>query len=507
VALVVLCTGQLMIVLDATAVNVALPVIERDLHFSQASLAWVVNAYLLTFGGLLMLAGRLGDLLGRLRLLLVGLGAFSVASMLCGLSPNGEVLVGARFLQGATAAMVASMVLGIISPMFPEARDKAIALSVFAFVSTGGGSLGLLVGGALTDLLGWHWIFFINVPLGIVALVVARRLIRPEPGIGLAAGADLLGALLVTGAPALAVYGIVNAGNTSWGSATTLISLGGAVALALMFFVVESRVATPLIPPRILRNRALASAATVRFLFPVGGFGLNFTGALYLQNVLGYGPLKTGVAFIPLTATTGIVSLVVTPRLAGRFGLKACTLAGLVLATCGLLAVTRISDHSSYATTVLPTLLLNGFGFGLVIMPTLSMVMSAVAPADSGVASGVANVSVQIGTALGVAAMATVAASRTASLLAQGEHTGAALSGGYQLAFAVGAGCTALSFLVALVFLNPRRTGTATRTEPEVSGRALNDDGRITPTPTRPRSRGPRLSAPARFLSPRSDRI
>src|SRR5262245_61281145 len=250
-----------MIVLDASAVNVALPAIQRELHFSQASLAWVVNAYLLTFGGLLMLAGRLGDLLGRKGIFLSGLAAFSAASMLCGLSPNSSVLVGARFLQGATAAMVAAMVLAIISPMFPRPREKVLAVSVFAFVATGGGSLGLLVGGVLTDLLSWNWIFFVNVPLGAAAFVVGRKLIEREPGIGLAAGADLLGAVLVTGAPALAVYGIVNAGNTSWGSPTTVAALGGALVLGLMFLLVESRVATPLIPPRILRNRNLASAA------------------------------------------------------------------------------------------------------------------------------------------------------------------------------------------------------------------------------------------------------
>jgi EmrB/QacA subfamily drug resistance transporter len=457
VALMALCVGQLMIVLDASAVNVALPAIQRDLHFSQASLAWVVNAYLLTFGGLLMLAGRLGDLLGRKGIFLAGLAAFSAASMLCGLSPNSSVLVGARFLQGATAAMVAAMVLAIISPMFPRPREKTLAVSVFAFVATGGGSLGLLVGGVLTDLLSWHWIFFVNVPLGAAALVVGRKLIDREPGIGLAAGADLLGAVLVTGAPALAVYGIVNAGNTSWRSATTVAALGGALVLGLMFLVVESRVTTPLIPPRILRNRNLASAALVRVLFPVGGFGLNFTGALYLQHVLGYSPLRTGVAFLPLTMSTGLVSLAITPRLTARVGLKIPTLVGLALLTIGLLGMTRISDHASYLKDVFPSLILNGTGFGLIIMPTITMVMSAVAPSDSGVASGVANVSVQIGAALGVAAMATVAASRTAKLVAQHQHLPQALTAGYRLAFLVAAGCTALSLLLALFLLDSGR--------------------------------------------------
>jgi EmrB/QacA subfamily drug resistance transporter len=452
-----LCLGQLMIVLDSTAVNVALPAIQRELHFSQASIAWVVNAYLLTFGGLLMLAGRLGDLIGRMRVFLAGIGAFSVASMLCGLSPTGDVLVGARFFQGATAAMVAAMVLGIISPMFPSPREKALALSVFAFVSVGGGSLGLLVGGVLTDLLSWHWIFFVNVPLGAAALVVGPRLIESEPGIGLAAGADLFGALLVTAAPALAVFGMVNAGDSSWSSGTTIAALGGAVVLGLLFVLVESRVATPLIPLRILRNRQLASAAAVRFLFPVGGFGLTFVGALYLQNVVGYSPLRTGVAFLPLTTSTGVVSLAVTPRLAERIGWKIPTLAGLTLLTAGLLAMSRISEHSSYVGSILPSLVLNGVGFGLIIMPTIAIVMSSVAPADSGIASGVSNVSVQIGTALGIAAMATVAASRTAGLIAHHEQAAPALAAGYQAAFLVGAGCTALSWLVAFIFFEPGR--------------------------------------------------
>ncbi len=471
-----LCLGQLMIVLDSTAVNVALPAIQRELHFSQASLAWVVNAYLLTFGGLLMLAGRLGDLIGRMRIFLIGIGAFSVASMLCGLSPNGDVLVGARFLQGATAALVAAMVLGIISPMFPGPREKALALSVFAFVSVGGGSLGLLVGGVLTDLLSWHWIFFVNVPLGAAALVVGPRLIDSEPGIGLAAGADLLGAVLVTAAPALAVYGMVNAGDSSWGSGTTIAALGGAVVLALLFVLVESRVATPLIPLRILRNRNLASAAVVRVLFPVGGFGLTFIGALYLQNVLGYSPLQTGVAFLPLTATTGLISLTITPRLVERIGWKIPTLAGLALLTAGLAAMSGITEHSSYASSILPSLVLNGVGFGLIIMPTIAIVMSSVAPGDSGVASGVANVSVQIGAALGIAAMATVAASRTAGLIARHEQMARALTDGYRTAFLVGAGCTAVSWLVALVFFDSGRPHAAPEPAPDFVGLARSEE-------------------------------
>jgi EmrB/QacA subfamily drug resistance transporter len=461
-ALVVLCVGQLMIVLDTTVVNVALATIQRELHFSQASLAWVVNAYLLTFGGLLLLAGRLGDLLGRTRLFLGGLAAFSAASMLCGLAPNAGFLVAARFVQGATAAMVASMVLGIISPMFPEPRERTVALSIFSFVAIVGVSLGLVVGGAIIQVLSWHWIFFINVPVGAAAIFAGRGLIEPQAGLGLAEGADLLGAALVTAAPALAVYGLVNAGNTSWGSLSTVGALVGAVALAAMFVLVESRVSTPLIPLRILRNRILASASLVRVMIPVGGFGLNFLGALYLQHVLGYDPLRTGLAFLPNSAITGFMTLAVTPKLAARVSLKALTVSGLVFMIASLLAMSRISVHSNYVDGVLPTMLLMGVGIGLLFMPTVSIVMSAVPPSDAGIASGIANIAVQFGASLGVAALATVSASRTASLVARHEGLANALTEGYRLGFLVAAGCTGLSLVAAIFLLSTRSTRTAT---------------------------------------------
>lgn len=456
-ALIVLCIGQVMIVLDATAVNVALPSIQRQFHFSEASLAWVVNGYLLTFGGLLLLAGRLGDLIGRTRIFMGGLAAFTVTSMLCGVAPNGGVLVGARFLQGVTAAMVASMVLGIISPMFPEPRERATALSIFAFVAMGGASLGLVMGGVITQLLGWHWIFFVNVPVGVGALAAGRRLIHPEGGIGLSEGADLPGALLVTGAPALAVYAMVNAANSSWVSAATLAPLIAAVSCAVLFALVESKVSTPLIPPRILRNRVLASAAMVRTIFPVGGYGLNFLGALYLQHVLGYSPLATGLAYLPSTLGIGVVSVTLTPRVARRFGQKVPTLVGLAFVTVSMLTMARITDHSVYVSGVLPTMILNGIGFGLVFTPTVTIVMSSVAHTDAGLASGVNSVSVQLGAALGVAALATISASRTSALLARHDSLLPALTEGYRLAFVAGAAATALSFLLALFLLESDR--------------------------------------------------
>ncbi|HEY3941182.1 MAG TPA: DHA2 family efflux MFS transporter permease subunit [Acidimicrobiales bacterium] len=469
IVVIVLCVGQLMIVLDGTVVNVALPIIQRDLHFSQASLAWVINAYLLTFGGLLLLAGRLGDLIGRRRVFLVGLGAFVVSSVVCGLAPSAGVLVVARFVQGISAAMVSSMVLGIISPMFPEPRERTTALSVYAFVAVGGASLGLVLGGAITELLSWHWIFFINAPVGAAALVLGTMLLEEQPGVGLAQGADFLGALLVTGAPMLAVYGLVNAGSHSWGSVSTVVPLGLSVVLVATFVLVEGRVRTPLIPLRIFRHRNLVSAAAVRTLFPMGAFGMNFLGALYLQHVLGYSALRTGLAFLPSSAMTGIISLTLTPRLVRRFALKHLVVTGLVLITAGLLWFTRIPVHGGFGSVVLPTMILTGAGFGLVFMPSVAIAMSDASADEAGVASGLANVAVQLGASIGVAALATLATSRTAHLLAGHAVAKVALTDGYRLGLLVAAGCTAASLLAAVVLLRsvrPVQSAAAVEVEP-----------------------------------------
>ena len=469
--LVVLCVGQLMIVLDSTVVNVALPAIQRQLHFTQTSLAWVVNAYLLTFGGLLLLAGRIGDLIGRARVFLIGLAAFTAASAICGLAPSSAVLVGARFVQGAAAALVASMVLGIISPMFPEPRERTLALSVFASVAMGGAALGLVLGGLLTDLLSWHWIFFINLPVGAAALASGLRLLPRDRGIGLAAGADLTGALLVTAAPVLLVYGLIHAGTAGWGSATTIGCLAATVVVAGAFVAVEGRVRTPLIPLTVFRHRNLVSATIVRSLFPMGGFGLSFIGALYLQHVLGYSPLRTGPAFLPSTLLTGALSLGLIPRILGRVGPKPLVVAGVGLVTAGLVVMTTITTHSGYAPTVLFTMVLTGAGFGLLFMPSVSIAMSDVDPNESGVASGLTNVAIQLGASVGVALMATVSTSRTAELLRRGRPAAVALTGGYRLGLIVAAGCTAASLLAAVVLLQSVRT-----TRPPVQGQAVEDE-------------------------------
>ncbi|MCL2394971.1 MAG: MFS transporter [Acidimicrobiaceae bacterium] len=473
IALVVLCVGQLMIALDATVVNVALPSIQRELHFSQASLAWVINGYLLTFGGLLLLAGRVGDLLGRAQVFLTGLAAFVLSSVLCGLAPTAGVLVLARFVQGAGAAMVAAMVLGIITPMFPRPRERTTALSIFAFVAVGGQTLGLVLGGTLTQALSWHWIFFINVPFGAAALLLASRLLPRLPGLGIRAGADLLGALLVTMAPVLAVYGLINAGDHGWGSTTTLVSLPGSVILALAFVQVERRVATPLVPLAIFRHHGLVTSTTIRTLFPMGGFSFQFLGVLYLQKVLGYTPLQTGLAFLPGSVTTGLISLTMLPWLIRRFGMRALILTGLVGITAGLLWFAPVPVHGSFWLNVLPAMLLTGSGFGIVFMPSVAIAMSDVDHSETGLASGLTNVAPQIGASIAVAALATLSAARTNHLLARHEAERVALSAGYRLGLIVGVGCTAVALVVAAILLRSRQPTAAPSSAEAIETSAL----------------------------------
>jgi EmrB/QacA subfamily drug resistance transporter len=445
-----------MIVLDSTIVYVALPIIQHELHFSQSSLAWVVNAYLLTFGGLLMLAGRLGDLVGRKQVFLVGLGAFVVSSLLCGLAPTADVLVGARFVQGASAAMVSAMVLGIISPMFPEPRARTMALSIYAFVAVLGGALGLVLGGIVTEALSWHWIFFVNVPIGLAALLVVRRLLATDAGLGIRAGADILGALLVTGAPMLLVYGVINAGVSSWGSGETIASLAGSLLLACVFVVVEARARTPLIPLRIFRHRNLVAATIIRSVYTLGGPGFIFLGALYMAHVLGYSPLRTGLAFLPLSVIIGFISLAFIPWLVHRVRLRTLVIVGLLIVTAGLLGMARISVHTGFLAGILPPMILIAVGNALVFMPSVSIAMSDVPASETGLASGITNVAPQLGSSLGIAVLATISASRTTGLVAQGQDVSSALVAGYRLAFLVAAGLTAACVIVPVVMLRPR---------------------------------------------------
>jgi EmrB/QacA subfamily drug resistance transporter len=452
-ALYVLCAGVLMIVLDATIVNVALPSIQEDLNFSQANLAWVVNAYLIAFGGLLLLAGRIGDLIGHRRIFLIGLAVFTAASLLCAVAQSQEVLIAARFIQGAGGAFASAVTLGMIVTMFPEPREQAKAIGVYGFVASAGGTIGLLAGGVLTDLINWHWIFFVNIPIGIATMVLAQRLVEGHEGIGLREGADIPGAVLVTSGLMLGVYTILQVHEEGWTSAQTLGL--GALSLALIaaFVVRQGRIATPLMPLRLFRSRNVAGANLVLGLTVVGMFGLFFLGALYLQLVLGYDPLEVGLAFLPATLIMGTLSLGFTDKINMRFGPRRVLIPTLLFLVAGLLLFARAPLDGEYFTDVFPVMILLGLGAGLSFPALMMLAMSGATPSDAGLASGLINTTAQVGGAIGLAVLATLATSRTDELLADGESTAAALTSGYHLALLIGAACVAAAFVVGLVVL------------------------------------------------------
>jgi EmrB/QacA subfamily drug resistance transporter len=461
IALVVLCVGMLMIVLDATIVNVALPSIQSDLSFTQSNLAWVVNAYLITFGGLLLLAGRLGDLVGRKSVFMAGLAVFTAASLLCGLAQSQEVLIAARFLQGAGGAMTSAVILGMIVTMFPEPREQARAIGVFSFVASAGGSIGLLAGGALTQGINWHWIFFVNLPIGVATALLALKLVERDEGIGLRRGADVVGAVLVTSALMLSVYTIVKASNYGWGSSQTLGFGAASLALLVGFVVREARTATPLIPLRIFRSRNVSGANVIQALMVAGMFGMFFLGALYLQRVLGYDALEVGLAFLPVTVMIGTLSLGFSERLNMRFGARATLLPGLAFIVAGLAIFARTPVDGSYLTDVLPVMVLLGTGAGLSFPSLMTLAMSGATRSDSGLASGLVNTSLQVGGALGLAVLATLSTTRSANLLAGGESNASALTGGYHLAFLIGAALVAVAIGVAATVLQPEKVAEA----------------------------------------------
>jgi EmrB/QacA subfamily drug resistance transporter len=455
IALYVLCAGMLMIILDSTIVNVALPSIQADLGFSQNSLAWVVNAYLIPFGGLLLLAGRLGDLISRRGVFLVGLGVFTGASLLCGVAQSQEMLIGARFLQGAGGALTSAVILGMIVTMFPEPRAQAKAIGVYSFVASAGASIGLLAGGVLTESINWHWIFFVNLPIGVATALFALRLIERDRGIGLRHGADVLGALLVTSSLMLLVYTIVEAADYGWGSAHTLGFGALSIALGAAFLVRESRTPNPLIPLRIFGSRNVSGANLIQMLMVAGLFGMFFLGSLYLERVLGYGALEIGLAFLPVAVLIGILSLGFSARLNTRFGARATLIPGLVLVVIGLLWFARAPIDASYVVDLLPTMVLFGVGAGLAFPSLMTLAMSGATRSDSGLASGLVNTSLQVGGALGLAVLATLSTTRTETLLASGEPTASALTDGYQLAFLIGAGLVTAAIAVAISVLRP----------------------------------------------------
>jgi EmrB/QacA subfamily drug resistance transporter len=458
-ALYVLCAGVLMGVIDATIVNVALPSIKRDLGFSQSGLAWVLNAYLISFAGLLLLAGRLGDLVGQRRVFLAGLGVFTTASALCGLAPDQGVLVAARFVQGVGGAMSAAVILGMIVTMFPEPREQAKAIGVYGFVAAGGGSIGLLAGGVITQAISWHWIFFINVPIGVITALLAVRLIDDRAGIGFGQGADIPGAALLTISLMLGVYTILQVNSTGWGSTRTLTLGAIAIALLAAFIARQDRVANPLMPLRLLRSRQVAGANGIQALLVVGMFGMFFLGALYLQQILGYDALEVGLAFLPATIAMGATSLRFSGPLTMRFGPVATLLPGLIAIGTSLLLFARTPDHASYVVDILPAMALLGLGAGLAFPALTIVAMSGATPRDSGLASGLVNTSVNVGGALGLAVLATSAAGRTHGLLAGGASAASALNSGYHLAYLISAVLVAVAVGVALTVLRPRRAG------------------------------------------------
>ncbi|MDQ3865875.1 MAG: DHA2 family efflux MFS transporter permease subunit [Actinomycetota bacterium] len=437
-ALIVLCLGDLMIVLDGTIVNVALPSIREDLAFSQASLAWVVNSYLLTFGGFLLLGGRLGDLFGHRRFFLIGIALFTSASLACGLADSQNALVAARAAQGVGGAVVSAVALSLIMTLFTEPAERAKAMGVFGFVLSGGGTVGVLLGGVLTDALDWHWIFLVNLPVGLAVFALSLTLLPAGGGRPAAGRLDAAGAVTVTAALMLAVYAIVNANEAGWSSGRTLGLLAVAAVLLGLFLAIEARVAAPLMPLRLFRIRDVSSANLVGVLMAAGMFAQFFFSALYLQRVLGYTPLEVGLAYIPSTVLWGASSLALSDRLVMRFGVKPPLIAGLVLMATGLALFARAPVDGSFLTDILPASLAIGLGAGIAFNPLLLTAMSGVEPSESGLASGVVNTAFMMGGALGLAVLASLAASRTESLASGGGGL-SAVNGGYHTAFVGGA--------------------------------------------------------------------
>ena len=455
-ALYVLCAGVLMIVLDATIVNVALPSMQDDLGFSQSNLAWVVNAYLIAFGGLLLLAGRLGDLLGQRRIFLIGLTVFTAASVLCGVSQSQGMLIGARFIQGVGGALSSAVVLGMIVTMFPEPREQAKAIGVYGFVASAGGSIGLLAGGLLTEI-SWHWIFFINVPVGIATAILARRLVEAREGIGMQAGADLPGAVVLTAGLMLGVYTILEVGKQGWGSAQTLGLGAVAIALVAAFVARQARIPNPLMPLRLFHSRNVVGANVVMALMVAGMFAMFFLGALYLQRILGYQPFEVGLAFLPATLVMGTMSLRYSEPLTMRFGPRATLIPGLVSIGAGLLLFARTPVNGDYVIDIIPAMVLIGLGAGVSFPALMTLAMSGATPQDAGLASGLVNATVQIGGAIGLAVLATLATDRSDGLRADGESVSAALNGGYHLAYLIGAVLVAVAVVAALTLLRDQR--------------------------------------------------
>ncbi|KWO03802.1 DHA2 family efflux MFS transporter permease subunit [Burkholderia sp. Bmkn7] len=449
-ALIVLCLGVLMIVLDSTIVNVALPSISTDLHFTETALVWVVNAYLLTFGGCLLLGGRLGDLYGQRRMFLAGLVVFTLASLACGLAQSQTMLIAARAVQGLGGAVVSAVSLSLIMNLFTEPGERARAMGVYGFVCAGGGSIGVLLGGLLTSSLSWHWIFLVNLPIGIAVYAMCVALL---PRLRAPAGTsrlDVAGAVTVTASLMLAVYGIVGGNEAGWLSTQTVVLIGAAVALLALFIAIEARAAHPLMPLTLFAARNVALANVIGVLWAAAMFAWFFLSALYMQRVLGYGPLQVGLAFLPANLIMAAFSLGLSARIVMRFGIRGPIAAGLLIAACGLALFSRAPVDGGFAWHVLPGMTLLGIGAGVAFNPMLLAAMSDVDPADSGLASGIVNTAFMMGGALGLAVLASLAAARTDVLAAANAAPLDALNGGYHAAFAFGAAFAAAAALIGL---------------------------------------------------------
>jgi len=439
--------------IDGSVVNVALPAIQTDLDIAQSDLTWVINAYLISFGSFLLLAGRLGDLVGRKRVFLSGVALFTLASVLCGLAQDDKLLIAARFVQGLGGAVSSSVIIAMIVSEFPEPGERAKAMSAYIFVAVGGGSVGLLVGGVVTQAIDWHWIFFINIPIGVLTWLLGRALLEESEPLGLDQGVDWLGSIAVTAALMLGIYAIVTTPDHGWVSAHTLAFGGAAILLMMFFFWLQARIANPIMPLRILRVHGLASTSVVRGLLASGLFSTFFLGALYLEHVRGYDALQIGLAFLPTTLIVAILSSGVTARLVNRFGAKRTLVPGLTAMAAGLALLAGAGEHTAFFPTLFFAFALMGIGGGTSFMPLLHIAMGDVPARDAGLASGIVNVSMWISASLGLAALGAIAADRTKTLAAAGHSATAALTGGYDLAFLIGAALVAVGVVVAIVVL------------------------------------------------------
>ncbi|GAA0708595.1 MFS transporter [Dokdonella soli] len=451
IALIVLCLGVLMIVLDTTIVNVALPSIREDLKFTGTTLVWVVNAYMLTFGGFLLLGGRLGDLYGHKRLFLVGLTLFTLASLACGLAHTQGMLVTARAVQGLGGAVVTSVALSLIMMLFTEPAERAKAMGVYGFVCAGGGSIGVLLGGVLTSTLSWHWIFLVNLPIGLLVFALCVKLIPAVRAPGQTQRLDFAGAISVTASLMLAVYAIVNGNEVGWRSSQTLGLLAAALALLVAFLVIESRVRAPLMPLGMFRLRNVATANVIGVLWAAAMFAWFFISALYMQLVLGYGPMQVGLAFLPANLIMAAFSLGLSAKLVMRFGIRKPIGIGLLLAAAGLASFALAPTNGEFVAHVLPGMVLLGIGAGMALNPVLLAAMSDVEPGEAGLASGLVNTSFMMGGALGLAILASLAAARTSVLSESGAAPTMAVNDGYHLAFLSGAMFAACAALLALL--------------------------------------------------------